>query len=337
MRAGWRSSGDRRRGLSGQLREQPAFLVEELLGPVATHPVLEPAELIRALPDSSKGYLVRAPRSLDRDAVDLAGARPAFRRPEHEHRPARPLELAALPRCLPGSAQSRRGSGRARRRTVRAPPATSRHRSHRDEDRRPAVALEQRLELALGDPREHGRVRDLLAVQVQDRQDRTVAARVEELVRVPARGERSGLRLAVADDAGDQQIRIVEGCPESVHERIAELATLVDRARRLRCCVARDPPGKENCRKSSRSPSSPCADVRVQLAVGPLQVGVRDVCRSAVTRPGDEDRIEVARPDRAVQMRVDKVQPATVPKWPSSRGFTCSGCSGSRSSGLSSR
>ena len=31
------------RGLRGQLRQQPAFVVEELLGPVAAQPVLEPA------------------------------------------------------------------------------------------------------------------------------------------------------------------------------------------------------------------------------------------------------------------------------------------------------
>ena len=239
---------------------------------------------------------MRAPRSLDRDAVDLARPRPALRRPEDEHRPARPLELAALPRCLLDlrdrveRAVERDREALVHRRRLLAVEAA------RDEDRLPAIALEERQQLALGDPREHGRVRDLPAVQVQDRQDRAVAARVEELVRVPARRERAGLRLAVADDAGDDEIRIVEGCPEGVHERVAELAALVDRARRLRRRVARDAAGKRELAEELAQAFLPLADVRIQLAVRPLQVRVGDVCRAAVARPCDEDRVEVARP-----------------------------------------
>src|SRR5207245_10121449 len=69
-----------------------------------------------------------------------------------------------------------------------------------DEQRPVTVALEERDELALGDAREDRGVRDLVAVQVQDRQHGAVRLRVEELVRVPAGCERPGLRLAVADD-----------------------------------------------------------------------------------------------------------------------------------------
>ena len=51
---------------------------------------------------------------------------------------------------------------------------------------------------------------------------------------MPARGQRPGLRLAVADDAEDDEIRVVEGRAEGVDEGVAELAALVDRAGRLR-------------------------------------------------------------------------------------------------------
>ena len=63
---------------------------------------------------------------------------------------------------------------------------------------------------------------------------RAVAARAEELVRVPARRERPRLRLAVADDARDDEIGIVEHRAERVAERITQLAALMDRARALR-------------------------------------------------------------------------------------------------------
>ena len=59
---------------------------------------------------------------------------------------------------------------------------------------------------------------DLVAVEVQDRQDRPVGRRVQELVGMPARRQRSGLRLAVADDAGDDQVGIVEGGAVGVRE-----------------------------------------------------------------------------------------------------------------------
>ena len=54
----------------------------------------------------------------------------------------------------------------------------------------------------------------------------------------------AGLGLAVADHAGDEQVRVVERGAERVHERVAELAALVDRAGRRHADVARDPAGR---------------------------------------------------------------------------------------------
>src|ERR1019366_4634621 len=93
---------------------------------------------------------------------------------------------------------------------------------------------------------------DLVAVQMQDRQHRAVAGRIEELVRMPARGQRPGLGLAVADHAGDQPGRIVERRAISMHEAVAELSALVDRARRLRGYVAGDAAGE---RKLAKQPA----------------------------------------------------------------------------------
>ena len=120
-----------------------------------------------------------------------------------------------------------------------------------------AVADEERAQLVVGEPREDRRVGDLVAVEVQDGQHRAVARRVDELVRVPAGGERPGLRLAVADDAGDEQVRVVEG-------RAVGVRRARSRARPPRGSTPASParrgsgsrPGKENWRTSRRSPSS---------------------------------------------------------------------------------
>ncbi len=53
----------------------------------------------------------------------------------------------------------------------------------------------------------------------------------------------------------------------------------------------------------------------------------------AVAGPGDVDRVEVARADHAVQVRVEEVQPGVVPQWPSSRGLTCSGAAARAAAG----
>jgi hypothetical protein len=49
-------------------------------------------------------------------------------------------------------------------------------------------------------------------------QDGTVMDRIEELVRMPGRGQRACLRFAISDHAGDKQIGVVEGRAEGVRE-----------------------------------------------------------------------------------------------------------------------
>ena len=49
-------------------------------------------------------------------------------------------------------------------------------------------------------------------------------------------------------------------------------------------------------------------DVRIDLAVGPLEVGVRDQARPAMPGAGDVDHVEVVLLDQPVQVDVDEVQ-----------------------------
>ena len=186
-----------------------------------------------------------------------------------------------------------------------------------DEVRRIAVSLEQAAQLVMGDAREHGRVGDLVAVQVEDRQHRTVEHRIEELVRVPARRERAGLRLAVADHARDEQIGVVKRRAVSVHQAVAELAALVDRARGLGRDVTRDPAGERELAKQPSQALLVVTDGRIHLGVGALEVRVGHQPRPAVPRPGDIDDVQIALADDSIEMGVDEVQPggrAPVPE-----------------------
>ena len=113
-----------------------------------------------------------------------------------------------------------------------------------DEVRRVAVAAKQRFELVTGNAGKHGGACYLVAVQMQDRQDRAVVHRIEKFVGMPAGGEWTGFRLAVAHDAGDQEVGIVEGGTVGVRQAIAEFTAFIDGARGLRRHVTGNAAGK---------------------------------------------------------------------------------------------
>ena len=101
-------------------------------------------------------------------------------------------------------------------------------------------AAEEVVQLLVGDAGEDRRVGDLVAVEVQDRQDDAVGARVDELVGLPAGGQRAGLGFAVTDDARDEEARVVHDRAVGVRQGVAQLAAFVDGARRLRSEVGRN-------------------------------------------------------------------------------------------------
>jgi hypothetical protein len=74
---------------------------------------------------------------------------------------------------------------------------------------------------------------------MEDRQDDAISHWVQELVGVPARGKRSGFRLAIAHHARNDQVRIVKRGAVGMRDGVAELAALVDRAGRFRRDMAR--------------------------------------------------------------------------------------------------
>ena len=148
-----------------------------------------------------------------------------------------------------------------------------------------------------------------LAVEMQDRQYCAIGYWIKEFVRMPCGGERTRLRLAVADDAGDAEVGIVKHCPERMAERIAQLAALVDRARTLRRGVAGNAAGKRELEKELAQPGLILADVGVDLAVGALEIGVAHDRGAAMPRAGDVNHVEVVFLDDPVQMHINEVLP----------------------------
>src|SRR5437867_9692454 len=154
---------------------------------------------------------------------------------------------------------------------------------------------------------------------MKDREHGAVILRVQKLVAVPSRRERPRFGLAVADHASDNERRVVERGTGGVAQAVAELAALVDRARRLGRDVARDAAREGELLEEPLQSFRVLRDGGIQLAVRSLEVGVRDERGAAVSRPGDVDDVEVVLPDYAVQVHVDEVLPrrrAPVPEEP---------------------
>ena len=180
-----------------------------------------------------------------------------------------------------------------------------------DDDRVPALAGQVGLDVLVAGPTEDGRPRDLVAVQLQDRQDRSVAPGIEEGRDLPRRREGTRLGLAVTDDAGDEQVRVVEGGACRVHQRVAELAALVDAAGRLHADVARDAAGGGELPHQRGQSGEVLADAGVDLGVGALEVGVRHECGPAVSGTRDVEAVLPGLPDQPVQRDVHEGQRGT--------------------------
>ncbi len=254
-------------------------------------------------------HLVRAPRPLGGQPVDELRPGPALEALEDDHRPRGPGGVAGLSRVLLDGGDL--GDHRVER--LRHQLVHLRRVVARDPVHLVPVALEQRGELRFGDAGEHRGVGDLVPVEVQDRQHRPIGHGVQELVGMPRGGERSGLRLTVADDAGDEQIGVVESGAICVGERVTELAAFVDGTGGLRGHVGRDAAGERELAEERAQPVLVLGDVRVDLAVGALEISVGHRGGAAVPGPHHVDGVEVPVADHPVHVGVDEVEPGGRP------------------------
>src|SRR5271163_329952 len=152
------------------------------------------------------------------------------------------------------------------------------------------------------DAGQHSGIADLVAIKMQDRQHGSIGNRVQQLVGLPRGRQWTRFRLPVADNAGDDQIGIVEHGSKGMAERVTQLATLVNRARRRRRDMAGNSAGKRKLLEQLFQPGFVLADVRIDLTVGAFEVSVAYERRPAVTGTGDIEHIEVVLLDDSVKM-----------------------------------
>jgi hypothetical protein len=98
-------------------------------------------------------------------------------------------------------------------------------------------------------------------------------------------------RFAVADDAGDDQIGIVERSSEGVAERVPQFSAFVNRSRCCRRNVAGNASGKRELLEQLFQPGFVLGDVRIDIAPAAFEVNVAHNRRAAVTGARDVEHV----------------------------------------------
>jgi hypothetical protein len=202
-------------------------------------------------------HLVRPERAFHFQAIHFLRPRPAFRRLEDNHRPARTRGVFFVPRIRLNSPNVLNGLFQGRgHEFVHLFRLVAFHKV-----RRPAAAAKKLFQFIRLNARQDGRVGNFVAIEMQNRQHRAVSDRIEKFVGLPRGRQRAGFRFAVADNAGDDQIRIVKRRAESVRQRIAQFAAFVNRTRSRRRHMAGNSAGKRKLREQFFQPGFVLRDV----------------------------------------------------------------------------
>jgi hypothetical protein len=143
---------------------------------------------------------------------------------------------------------------------------------------------------------------------MQDRQHRSIRHRIEKLIGMPGSRHWTGLSLAIPNNAGDDEVWIVERRTICVRERVAEFATFMDRARSLRRRMARDTAWKTELLKQALHADRVGRNKRINFGIGSLKPDISNEARPAMARSRNIDHIEIARFDHAIEVDVDEVE-----------------------------
>ena len=284
-----------------QLGDQGAVLVEQFLSMIALQPLLQQAQMLGSF--HGQGHLMGTEGTFNLLAVHNLGTGPALGSAQDDHGPHGPLGIVVLAGVLlDGLDLLDDGVHGLSHELVHGHGIVALH-----EVGLPAAALEEALNLFMGNTGEHGGVGDLVAVQVQNGQNGAVGNGVQELVGLPGGGQRAGLGFTVAHHHGGDQVGVVQHSAEAVGDGIAQLAALVDGAGSLGSAMAGYAAGEGELLEHLLHALFVAADVGINLAVASIQVGVGNEEVAAMSGTGKEDHIQIITLDGAVAVDIDKV------------------------------
>ena len=125
---------------------------------------------------------------------------------------------------------------------------------------------------------------------------------------MPARRQRAGFCFTIADDAGNDEVGVVERGTEGMRQGIPQFTAFMDRSGRFRRDVTGNAVGPGKLAEQFTHACDTAVDMRVDLGVGTFEIRVGDEPGPAVSWPDHVDHVQVALDDGAVEMGVDEVE-----------------------------
>src|ERR1700740_683533 len=136
---------------------------------------------------------------------------------------------------------------------------------------------------------------------MQNGKHTAVSRLIQKLVGVPTGGERSGFGLAIAYHATYEQVRVVERGAKRVRDAVSEFTTFMNRAGRFRRDVAGNPSGERELLEEPSQAIDRLRDVRVDFAVGALEISIGDKSRPTVPGSSYINDVEIVLFDQPVE------------------------------------
>ena len=165
-----------------QFREEATSNVEQRLRLIAAHPPIEQFKMLWISAGIGDRDLVRSPKALNLQAIYFLGAGPALGAAEHNHRPSGALgRLPSVAPCF----LDRTNALNCLLQDVGHPPVHQLGLVTFDEQGFVAIPGKELTDLFVVHPAEYGRVGNLVAVKMKDRENRAVMDGAQELVGMP--------------------------------------------------------------------------------------------------------------------------------------------------------
>ncbi|MPN00378.1 hypothetical protein SDC9_147572 [bioreactor metagenome] len=124
---------------------------------------------------------------------------------------------------------------------------------------------------------------------------------------MPGGGQGAGFGFSVADDAGGDQVRVVQHRSKGMGQAVSQLAALMDGAGRFRRHMTGDAAGEGELLKQLAHTVCVERHVGIDLRIAAIQPVLCHHGIASVPRPGQVDHIEIILSDHTVQMGIDKV------------------------------
>src|ERR1700730_4515597 len=125
---------------------------------------------------------------------------------------------------------------------------------------------------------------------------------------MPTGGQRPCLRFAVAHNATDQQIWIVERCAVGMRNRVSQLAALVNRTGSFRSHMAGNSTRERKLLKQFSQSILVLRNTWIDFAVSPFQISVSNEPGTSMAGSCHIHHVEIMRLDQSIQMHVDEIQ-----------------------------